>query len=182
MKTTGYRWNVATVIVQSIAVFCITYVLFTFPPVWGGSYASILGGQELPGLTQVIVSIPSEVALCLSIMVSTSHLCVGLILLATSTTELMATQRTLFFSATTCGIVLFAVLFVAVALGLPFVRLIGKLSTDEELQNRAERIRLWTTTTCFYCVTVLISTVLICLKSRKVEPETSVGHPETGRP
>src|ERR1035437_5411641 len=104
MKQTGKGWNVATVLVQSSVIFFITFLLCATPHLWDETYAIRFGGAPLPALTQWLRDVlPKDFSgmVCLSLIVTMSHFCIGMMLLSTAKTELSQTQRTVFLSTTT---------------------------------------------------------------------------------
>lgn len=173
MIKTDRRWNLATILVQSVLLFFATFLLSAMPHLLDDTYATVLEGTPLPAMTDWAREVvPEDMAgiLCLATGAAITNLCIGLMLISTATTALTATQRTIFLTTTTWGIVIFSSIFLLVALALPFVTIFGRLATDEEIQSEAVRSRKWIIWTTIYCVALVVMTVSICRKRRKVEP------------
>ena len=131
------------------------------------TYARVFEGATLPAITQWVREVvPEDFAgmLCMAMGAAITNLCIGLMLIATAETALRATQRTIFLTTTTWGIVLFSTLLLLVALTIPFISTIGRLSTDEEMKAEAARSRRWATCTAIYCIALVSVTVWICRK------------------
>ncbi len=173
MIETDRRWNLVTILVQSVLLFFATFLLSAMPHLLDDTYATVLEGALLPAMTQWIRDfVPEDMAgiLCLATSATITNFCIGLMLIVTASSALNATQRTIFLTSTTWGIVLFSLILLLVALALPFVTIIGRLSTEQEMYAEAARSRQWIAWTATYCIALIGSTVLICRKKRKVEP------------
>ncbi len=143
------------------------------PHLLDDAYATVLEGAPLPAMTQWIREVvPEDMTgiLCLATSAAITNLCIGIMLIVTATTPLTATQRTIFLTSTTWGIVLFSMILLIIALAIPFVTIISRLSTDEEMKAAAIRSRKWIIATIIYCIALAGITISICRRRRKVEP------------
>jgi len=185
MTLTDRRWNIGTILTQSVLLFFITFLLFSLPHLLDDTYEMALEGQTLPAMTHWILNVmPDAMAgiLCMTTSVAITNLCIGLILVKTAETAIIATQRTIFLTITTWGITLFSMILLLVALALPFISTIGRLSTVEEMQAVATRSRTWIIWTVIYCVSLIGTTAMICRRKKEVEHMPPEGRGEAPRP
>ena len=161
------------ILVQSVLLFFATFLLSALPHLLDHTYATLLEGAALPALTEWVREVvPEDLGgiLCLATGTAITNICIGLMLIVTASTALTATQRTIFLTTTTWGMMLVGTLLLLVALAIPFISTTGRLSTDEEMNAAAVRSRTWIRWTALYCIALAGATTLICRKQRKVEP------------
>ena len=172
MMQTDRRWNVVTILLQSVVLFFAVFLLCVLPHLLNDTYERMFEGKALPAMTQWVRDVGTDDAagvLCVALGAALTNLCVGLMLIATAATALAATQRTIFLATTTWGIVLLVTLLLLVALTLPFISTVGRLSTEEGTQAAVVRSRKWIICTALYCIALVGTTALTCVKKGKVE-------------
>lgn len=165
MKLNDNRWNLATVTAQSVAVFCITFLVSAIPTLLHDTHVATMEGKCLPALTQWVQDVlPADFCgmVCLAILVSLTHACAGVMLVKTAASEVQATQRIAFLGSVTWGLVFLSILILAIALALPFLYCIAILPTDEELRAQAARNRRWVAFTAVYVVILIAATIRVC--------------------
>ena len=171
--------------VQSIVLFATCTLLFITPHMWDDTYANLYFGAPLPALTdwiRQIVPKDSAGSLGLATMLSITHFCLGLVMIASSPSESIATQKIHFLLLTTIAVMILAILIFVVAQVMPFVSIISQLATAEEIEHTSRINRYWFGLTSIYCIIVLATTTWYYQRQKRVEHKPPEGRGAAPRP
>jgi len=174
-----------TLAVQSIFLFATCTILFMTPHMWDDTYARLFFDAPLPALTDWIRQIlpkESEASLYLAIMISVTHFCLGLIMIASSANDSIATQKIHFLCLTTVAVMILIILVFVIAQIVPFVSIIGQLATTEEIEASSRVNRHWLGLTSIYCIIVLAATTWYYQRQKRVEHMPPEGRGAAPRP
>lgn len=164
--------NLTTVLVQSITLFIVGFLCMTLPHALKGTYATVLGGQCLPALTQWLITLSGNFAAtaCILVMISFTHACIGIILIFAPVFSDDATHRILLLTTIGWAASLFWIVLTLAGLTLPFFVMIGRLQTPEEHYAAVVRGRIWMAATIGYALALTATTMLVCRRKRTVGP------------
>ena len=171
MKLLESKWAVLAIVTQSLILFIAYALLFATPHMWDSTYAAILGERPLPALTQLVLNllpVSERGTFCLAFLFSFTPCCLGLMLIATAVSGVIATQRFLFVNAVIWGMTFFLFVIIALAQAVPFLLIKGCGCHGVDcISNRASLT--WTLGTALYATMLTAAAIWFSRRKKKAD-------------